>query len=164
MNDHTPRRYRGSLLERAAEQFHYAAQAAPVADPAPRAPRMPVAPIQSYVGEGPALRRGQSVAPEAVAAPRREGRQVLAFEHRQPRGGQVPARFGRVQLAPERDVPAIPRAEARRRCADALETDEVAGAADVGKSPRRPADPRDLTGCQPHRKCGRAADLVRQIS
>jgi protein-tyrosine kinase len=59
MNDHTPRRYRGSLLERAAEQYHFNAPppraqpaSAPVAQPAP-APVFAEAPV-----EGPVLRRG----------------------------------------------------------------------------------------------------------
>lgn len=74
MNDHTPRRYRGSLLERAAEQYHFGVPTppvpqpvaqpvpAPVAQPAP-APAFAEAPV-----EGPVLRRGFA----AEEAPRRE--------------------------------------------------------------------------------------------
>jgi len=70
MNDHSPRRYRGSLLERAAEQYHFAPP--PVAQPQPVAPQpayapppAPVPPMPEYqapVAEapaaGPTLRRG----------------------------------------------------------------------------------------------------------
>jgi protein-tyrosine kinase len=45
MNDQTPRRYRGTLLERAAAQFHYAPAAPvvpPVQQPAPAQPSAPV--------------------------------------------------------------------------------------------------------------------------
>ena len=74
MNDHSPRRYKGSLLERAAEQFHYGQPPVvqpPVVEPRP-APQMPVyqapaqaAPVETpyeldapYQPEAPAIRRG----------------------------------------------------------------------------------------------------------
>ncbi|MES2444755.1 MAG: AAA family ATPase [Pseudomonadota bacterium] len=75
MNDHSPRRYRGSLLERAAEQYHFGAP--PVAQPQPVAPQpvpQPVAQPASQPGfeeapvAGPVLRRGFA----AEEAPRRE--------------------------------------------------------------------------------------------
>jgi protein-tyrosine kinase len=53
MNDYTPRRYRGSLLERAAEQFHYA-PVAPVAQVAPAAPAAPAATAPSPAQPAPA--------------------------------------------------------------------------------------------------------------
>lgn len=63
MNDHTPRRMRGSLLERAAEQYHFnapAPQPQPVAQPAPvQISTPPVAPpFAEAPAEGPTLRRG----------------------------------------------------------------------------------------------------------
>lgn len=69
MNDHSPRRYRGTLLERAAEQLHFAPppvqvhpqQRAPVAPPPP-APELPEF-------DGPVLRRGH---PEEAPQPRVE--------------------------------------------------------------------------------------------
>jgi protein-tyrosine kinase len=45
MNDQSPRRYKGSLIERAAEQFHYGPVPGPQAD-APRAPPQAYAPPQ----------------------------------------------------------------------------------------------------------------------
>lgn len=82
MNDETPRRYRGSLLERAAEQYGFNR---PVTVPAPlqtpdeepltltvRAPAEPAPEIPAVNPQGPSLRRGPiDVAPEVEArAPR----------------------------------------------------------------------------------------------
>jgi len=68
VNDHTPRRYRGSLLERAAEQYHFGVSA-PELQPAPRPVPQAAAPVfvEAPV-EGPVLRRGFA----AEEAPRRE--------------------------------------------------------------------------------------------
>lgn len=65
MNDHTPRRYRGSLLERAAEQYHFGVPA-PVQQPAP--PPAPAPVFAEAPVDGPVLRRGFA----AEEAPRRE--------------------------------------------------------------------------------------------
>ncbi len=58
MNDQTPRRYKGTLLERAAEQFHYAQP--PVVESRPAPQQMPAyeAPEPIYELEEPAIRRG----------------------------------------------------------------------------------------------------------
>jgi protein-tyrosine kinase len=53
MNDHSPRRYRGSLLERAAEQHHFA----------------PVPPVQEPRAPAPAPAPVQAAAPPPVPAP-----------------------------------------------------------------------------------------------
>ncbi|MEP9357355.1 AAA family ATPase [Sphingomonas sp. KR3-1] len=63
MNDHTPRRFKGSLLERAAPSFHYAP--APIED-APAAPAAPAAPVAK-----PAQKRVEApvAQPETAPAP-----------------------------------------------------------------------------------------------
>lgn len=69
MNDQTPRRYKGTLLERAASQFHYAptgpvaSAAPPVYNHVPPPPPMPApepsyTPPPAFVADGPTLRRG----------------------------------------------------------------------------------------------------------
>lgn len=77
MNDYTPRRMKGSLLERAAEQYHFNAPAPqPMQQPAPAPVQRsspPVAqpaaqPFAESPVEGPTLRRGFA----AEEAPRRE--------------------------------------------------------------------------------------------
>jgi exopolysaccharide/PEP-CTERM locus tyrosine autokinase len=75
MNDQTPRRYRGSLLERAAEQYHFGVPAPvqqpvapqPVAQPAPPPVQQPIpAPVyEEAPAEGPVLRRGFAAEVEA---------------------------------------------------------------------------------------------------
>jgi exopolysaccharide/PEP-CTERM locus tyrosine autokinase len=71
MNDHSPRRHRGTLLERAAEQYHFGAP--PVVVPVPQTPPpvqraapQPMPPFEEPVAEvpveGPVLRRGFAVA------------------------------------------------------------------------------------------------------
>jgi exopolysaccharide/PEP-CTERM locus tyrosine autokinase len=82
MNEHTPRRYRGSLLERAAAQNQFAVpgtgnqptfvepEAAPVPAPQPVPPvppiQAPAAPIVAQEPEGPLLRRGHEVEAPAL--------------------------------------------------------------------------------------------------
>ncbi|HEX8302492.1 AAA family ATPase [Sphingomonas sp.] len=87
MNDQTPRKYRGTLLERAAAQFHYAPTGAVAPAPAP-AHRAPVAPMPAYEPEGPALRRG---GPEhdsvSIAVPRAEGRRTAPIDRTALRAG-----------------------------------------------------------------------------
>jgi protein-tyrosine kinase len=64
MNDHTPRRLKGSLLERAASGFHYAP--APIEDvPAAAAPK----PTPKPRAEAPVMPPAPMVAPEPVPAP-----------------------------------------------------------------------------------------------
>ncbi|NYT39483.1 AAA family ATPase [Sphingomonas sp. R-74633] len=61
MNDHTPRRLKGSLLERAAQGFHYApapiddAPVAPVAKPAPKRVEAPVVAPEMQVQPAPVV-------------------------------------------------------------------------------------------------------------
>ncbi|MET0308507.1 MAG: AAA family ATPase [Sphingomonas sp.] len=84
MNEHTPRRYRGSLLERAAAQNQFAVpgagnqpsfaepEAAPQQAPAVAPAQAPATPIVAEEPQGPLLRRGHEVeplAPEPVIAP-----------------------------------------------------------------------------------------------
>lgn len=98
MNDQTPRRHKGTLLERAAEQFHFGVPAGPPLDEPRSAPAMPAyappvpprpAPVEdvpairtapvhaAYEPEAPVLRRGY----EADApAPRREGRRMAPLD------------------------------------------------------------------------------------
>ena len=66
MNEHSPRRYKGTLLERAASQFHYAPSAPLEAEPATRAaPRsVPVVPAPA---PEPAPVQHAPVAPQFVA-------------------------------------------------------------------------------------------------
>jgi exopolysaccharide/PEP-CTERM locus tyrosine autokinase len=81
MNDHSPRRYRGTLLERAAEQFHYAQPPVvqpPVADvrqPAQRMPAYEAPPEQPYELDTPAIRRGYAAEEpvQKIATSRRLG-------------------------------------------------------------------------------------------
>lgn len=110
MNDQTPRRYRGTLLERAASQFHYA-PTGPVepAPPVQRAPAAPAyvpepvytpapAPQQMYtpvpvpqpepVAEGPALRRGAVEDAVSIAVPREaQGRRSAPIDRAALRAG-----------------------------------------------------------------------------
>jgi protein-tyrosine kinase len=90
MNDQTPRRYKGSLLERAAEQFRYAPTAPVTPQPMPRAA---VPPMPAYAPEGPMLRRGTTLetAPEPAGAPaRREGRRVAPVDRKRlAEGGMI---------------------------------------------------------------------------
>lgn len=78
MNEHTPRRYRGSLIERAAAQHQFEVPgtgtqpsfAEPEPAPVPAPPAQP--PILAEEPQGPLLRRGHEVeapAPEPVIAP-----------------------------------------------------------------------------------------------
>jgi len=91
MNDHSPRRYRGSLLERAAEQYHFAPPPVqqPVPPPVQRAAPQPVyepqpVPVPAYeapvVAEAaPVLRRG--FAADVPEEPRREtGRRMAPID------------------------------------------------------------------------------------
>jgi len=87
MNDHSPRRYKGTLLERAAEQFHYGQPPVipPVVEPRPAppvqtyAPPAPApAPVQQapvedvFELEEPAIRRGYAAEePVKIASGRR---------------------------------------------------------------------------------------------
>lgn len=68
MNDHSPRRYKGSLLERAAEQYAFGAPpVVPPVPPVPVAPPQPPAPpVQAYYPPEPPV---EPVAPVQVAAP-----------------------------------------------------------------------------------------------
>ncbi len=81
MNDHSPRRYKGTLLERAASQFQYAPTA-----PAPAQH----APMPAYEPDVPSLRRG---APQydgmSVAAPQKlaEGRRSAPIDRDALRAG-----------------------------------------------------------------------------
>ncbi|MEI9928154.1 MAG: AAA family ATPase [Sphingomonas sp.] len=80
MNDQTPRRYKGTLLERAAEQHRFDAPTAQPA-PEPRAPA-PSAAMPAYEpphAEGPAIRRGYP--DEAVAQPRETHRRSAPLDH-----------------------------------------------------------------------------------
>ncbi|RYD92380.1 MAG: chromosome partitioning protein, partial [Sphingomonadales bacterium] len=97
MNDQTPRRYRGTLLERAAAQFHYA-PTGPVGPAAPAAPLSPpVAPAPkaqqpdpAYIRDGPALRRGAGEYEQAsIAVPqqRDEGRRMVPIDRAALRAG-----------------------------------------------------------------------------
>jgi protein-tyrosine kinase len=70
MNDQTPRRYRGSILERAAEQFHFAVSAAapaPVESPLP--PVATVEPEEPVVLAEAPLELGPDLEVEPVEAP-----------------------------------------------------------------------------------------------
>jgi len=80
MNDQTPRRYKGSLLERAAEQSQFAA--APQSAPAPR----PAPPIPAHAPEGPVIRRAPEPAtpvepaPAPVSAPEAAARPMASID------------------------------------------------------------------------------------
>lgn len=65
MNDHSPRRYRGSLLERAAQL-----QQVPPIVPRPSAPvHAPIPPMPAFEPEGPLLRRPAGEAPLELTTP-----------------------------------------------------------------------------------------------
>lgn len=90
MNDETPRRYRGSLLERAAEQNGFTRSAAapmPASEQEPltltvRVPAAPAPEVPAVEPQEPALRRGfvevaaETEAPKPQAAPRAKRRQA----------------------------------------------------------------------------------------
>jgi exopolysaccharide/PEP-CTERM locus tyrosine autokinase len=84
MNEHTPRRHRGSLLERAAEQYHFGTPAPQPQQqqPAPE-PVRPPAPQPVYEAEeplGPVLRRGYPLEGEEPAIARPSGRRVAPID------------------------------------------------------------------------------------
>ncbi|WP_066794048.1 AAA family ATPase [Sphingomonas soli] len=99
MNEQTPRRYRGTLLERAAAQFHYAptgpvipdvaaapASPPPAPAPAPQAQQ----PMAGNIPDGPALRRGAGEYEQAsIAVPQQptEGRRIAPIDRTALRAG-----------------------------------------------------------------------------
>lgn len=103
MNDQTPRRYRGSLLERAAEQYAYA----PPRQPAPVAPQYaPVMPQYEPVPAQPVAAPAPTPAPAPQPAPK------PAFEVQEPAGPAI-----RRGYPGEHSSPAIERPASARRVA-----------------------------------------------
>ncbi|MCW3848393.1 AAA family ATPase [Sphingomonas sp. LB-2] len=90
MNDHSPRRYKGTLLERAAEQFHYGQPPVappPVAEPRYAPPQMPAyqAPDEPLELDTPAIRRGY--AEEAPVQKIASGRRTATIDREALRKG-----------------------------------------------------------------------------
>ena len=83
MNDHSPRRYKGTLLERAAEQYQFGVQpASPVPETRPAAPQPQPAQMPDYeapAAEGPAIRRGYSA--EQAPQSRETQRRAAPLDH-----------------------------------------------------------------------------------
>jgi exopolysaccharide/PEP-CTERM locus tyrosine autokinase len=91
MNDQSPRRYKGTLLERAAEQFHYGQPPVvqpPVVEPRQAPPQMPAyqaPPEEVYELEEPAIRRG--FAAEAPVQKIESGRRTASVDREALRKG-----------------------------------------------------------------------------